>query len=211
MWPLFPCEQRRHGISRFPCKVFPCVPEVFDRAGNKRLSHYRCVRYCLPLRPTTSAPWTLIGFRGSIPSPHVPLSTLRSGPCGPQRMTQGRCGSLHLHRMTLSFTTPHRFSSALSGHSFRTCCMRRVFTDSGEGTEVFMYSGMEVGQYHGVTGSCMTRIVTERELPEEVRSRCQVDPARSARASSLFLPLHKANTRELRFRFHNLRPYRLSR
>jgi hypothetical protein len=31
-------------------------------------------------------------------------------------MTQGQCGSLRLHRMTLSFTTPRRFSSALSGH-----------------------------------------------------------------------------------------------
>ena len=53
-------------------------------------------------------------FHGSIARPHVPLSTLRLGPCGPRRMTRGRCGSLHLHRMTLSFTTPRRFSSALS-------------------------------------------------------------------------------------------------
>ena len=49
-------------------------------------------------------------FRGSIPGPHVPLSTLRRGPRGPLRMTRGRCGSLVLHRMTLSFTTPRRFS-----------------------------------------------------------------------------------------------------
>jgi hypothetical protein len=33
-------------------------------------------------------------FRGSIPSPHVPLSTLRRHPCGRRRMTRGRCGSL---------------------------------------------------------------------------------------------------------------------
>jgi len=40
---------------------------------------------------------------------HVPLSTLRrhSYPC--PRMTRGRRGSLNLHRMTLSFTTPCRF------------------------------------------------------------------------------------------------------
>ena len=31
-----------------------------------------------------------------------------------KRMTRGRCGSLHLHRMELSSTTPHRFSPALS-------------------------------------------------------------------------------------------------
>jgi hypothetical protein len=35
-------------------------------------------------------------FRGSIPSPHVPLSTLRRHPCGRRRMTRGRCGSLLL-------------------------------------------------------------------------------------------------------------------
>src|SRR5208283_653822 len=55
-------------------------------------------------------------FHGSIPGPHVPLSTLRPGLYRPLRMTRGRCGSLCLHRMTLSFTTPRRFSSALSGH-----------------------------------------------------------------------------------------------
>ena len=48
-------------------------------------------------------------FRGSIPSPHVPLSTLRRRPYGRLRMTRGRCGSLILHRMKLSFTTPCRF------------------------------------------------------------------------------------------------------
>ena len=47
-------------------------------------------------------------FRGCIPGLHVPLSTLRGRP----RMTRGRCGSLLLHRMTLSFTTPRRFSPA---------------------------------------------------------------------------------------------------
>src|SRR5690606_24366976 len=48
-------------------------------------------------------------FRGSVPGPHVPLSTLRRRPCEWLRMTRGRCGSLLLHRMTLSFTTPCRF------------------------------------------------------------------------------------------------------
>ena len=51
----------------------------------------------------------VILFRGSIPGPHVPLSTLRRRPCRPLRMTRGRCGSLVLHRMTLAFTTPRRF------------------------------------------------------------------------------------------------------
>ena len=48
-------------------------------------------------------------FRGSILGLRVPLSTLRLRPCGRPRMTQGRCGSLNLQRMTLSFTTPCRF------------------------------------------------------------------------------------------------------
>ena len=48
-------------------------------------------------------------FRGSIPSLHFPLSTLRSRPCGRQRMTRGRCGSLALHRGALSSPTPCRF------------------------------------------------------------------------------------------------------
>ena len=51
-------------------------------------------------------------FRGSIPGPHVPLSTLRRRPRRLLRMTRGRCGSLTLHRMTLSFTTPRRFIPA---------------------------------------------------------------------------------------------------
>ncbi len=61
---------------------------------------------------TTSAPWTLNKFHGSIPGPPVPLSTLRPGLCRPLRMTRGRCGSPGLHRVTLAFTTPRRFSSA---------------------------------------------------------------------------------------------------
>src|SRR5437660_8993585 len=54
-------------------------------------------------------------FRGSIPGPHVPLSTLQPSPHGNRRMTRGRCGSLALQRMTLSFTTLRRFIPALSG------------------------------------------------------------------------------------------------
>jgi hypothetical protein len=48
-------------------------------------------------------------FRGSIPGPHFPLSTLRLQPYDRKRMTRGRCDSLNLHRMKLSFTTFRRF------------------------------------------------------------------------------------------------------
>ena len=51
-------------------------------------------------------------FRGSIPGPHFPLSTLRLRPRGRLRMTRGRCGSLCLHRMELPSTTLCRFLPA---------------------------------------------------------------------------------------------------
>ena len=65
-------------------------------------------------------------FRGSIPGPHVPLSTLRRSPCGKRRMTQGRCGSLILQRMTLSFTTSRRFIPAHREHKELWGSGRRV-------------------------------------------------------------------------------------
>jgi hypothetical protein len=51
-------------------------------------------------------------FRGSIPSLHMPLSTLRRRPCGRSHMTRGQRGLLDLHCVTLSFTTPCRFIPA---------------------------------------------------------------------------------------------------
>jgi hypothetical protein len=45
----------------------------------------------------------------------VPLSTLRRRPCGRFRMTRGRCGSLALHSVTLSFTTPCRCDRRTGG------------------------------------------------------------------------------------------------
>ncbi len=35
------------------------------------------------------------------------------------------------------------------------------------------YSGAEVARYMGVTGSCVTRIVAEQQLPEEVKTKYQ--------------------------------------
>jgi hypothetical protein len=43
----------------------------------------------------------------------------------------------------------------------------------------------------GVTGSCVTRIVDERELSKEVRLSYQIDWARPARMSPLFLKRRK--------------------
>ncbi len=36
------------------------------------------------------------------------------------------------------------------------------------------YSGVEVARFLGVSGSCVTRIVAERELSEEVRLKYQI-------------------------------------
>src|SRR6516164_2163554 len=79
-------------------------------------------RWCLPLSLRRRRPGPCF-FRGSIPSPHVPLSTLRGCPCGQPHMTRGRCGSLSLHRVTLAFTTPRRFIPALSGIYAERFCL----------------------------------------------------------------------------------------
>src|SRR5260370_35572586 len=58
-------------------------------------------------------------FRGSMPWPAFPLSTLLYPPYGWPRMTRGRCGSLLLHRTTLSFASSRRFFPAHDAPSFR--------------------------------------------------------------------------------------------
>lgn len=44
----------------------------------------------------------------------------------------------------------------------------------------FGYSGAEVARYLGVTGSCVTRIVAERQLTEDVRLKYQNGQGRPA-------------------------------
>ena len=100
------------GISRFPCKVFPCMRRVFDRAGFATNSRCRWLRCGLPLTLRASAPRARISFRGSMAGLHVPLSTLHLCPHEQRRITRGRCGSLLLHRVALSSTTPCRFRPA---------------------------------------------------------------------------------------------------
>ena len=93
---------------RFPPREVPaCVHGVSDHAEPGRFSRWRTGRCCLP-KDASRRRSGEERFRGSIPSPHVPLSTLRPCPHGHARMTRGRCGSLDLHRMELSSTTPHR-------------------------------------------------------------------------------------------------------
>jgi hypothetical protein len=73
---LAPSAEARHGISRFPCGKLPYVRRVLDHAGPKYTLLYRCILFCLPIGLTSSTPQDL-SFRGSIPGPHFPLSTLR--------------------------------------------------------------------------------------------------------------------------------------
>ncbi len=118
-----------HG--RAPFRGSPCVPPCNLRwlnAGSPD-SRSRCFRACMgsPTPPSPHTPchidmWSVAFralenrrhsnlnlFRGSIPSLHVPLSTLRYALTGRQRMTRGQCGWLNLHCWTLSFLTPCRF------------------------------------------------------------------------------------------------------
>jgi len=117
-FPMRPPSGGSHGISRFPLKVLTYMLRVSDRAGSKSVSRYRRLQFCLPLSSTTSAPRSGhrlrdgVQFRGSIPGLHAPLSTLHPRPYARRYMTRGQCGSLLLHRMKLSFTTPCRLLPA---------------------------------------------------------------------------------------------------
>src|SRR6516162_5002319 len=44
-----------HGISRFPGEMLSYVHGVYDRAGPRHTSRYRCAWWCLPLLLTASA------------------------------------------------------------------------------------------------------------------------------------------------------------
>jgi hypothetical protein len=96
-------------ISRFPHKQRPCMHRVSDLAGPIRRSRWRGGSCGLPLeggrRPG-------LRFRGSIPSLHAPLPTLRRGRRRPRRTARGRCGSLLLHRSALAPPTPCRLLPA---------------------------------------------------------------------------------------------------
>lgn len=108
------------------------VPKRRSGAGSPGF-RVRCLRACVgsstPRDPHThgdGACWHGLGrlriasasrtwtFRGSMASPHVPLSTLRRHPHECHRMTRGRCDLPSLHRKELSSSTPHRLWPAHS-------------------------------------------------------------------------------------------------
>ena len=100
------------GFSRFPCKVPLCMPGVFDPARSGHASPRRHAPCRLPCVRTTSDLEISLLFRGSIPSLHIPLPTLREHRHRCPRMTRGRGGWLALPRRGLTPLTPCRFSSA---------------------------------------------------------------------------------------------------
>src|SRR5260370_30329311 len=65
-----------------------------------------------------SASRSLGCFAVQCPGPQFPLSTLLYPPYGWPRMTRGRCGSLLLHRTTLSFASSRRFFPAHNAPPF---------------------------------------------------------------------------------------------
>jgi hypothetical protein len=97
------------GTSWSPCIEFPCMHGVYDPAEPKQ-SPAMTILSVLPSVSPDNLGAPVRGFRGSIPSLHVPLSTLHAAPCDASRMTRGQDDSLLLSCMTLSFTTRRRFN-----------------------------------------------------------------------------------------------------
>ena len=100
-----------------------CWNRLRHQIGRKHLRPRRAARVLAMSRPDVLPSDQMNGigtlgwaFRGSIPCPHVPLSTLRRAPRGAPRMTRGRRGALLLRREALSSFPSCRFIPA---HSFR--------------------------------------------------------------------------------------------
>jgi hypothetical protein len=75
-------------VSRFSCMKLPDVSGVFDYAGLAKDSRYRPRHVAFHQIKSVGA--LIASFRSSIPSPPVPLFTLRPAPRGAQRKTRGR-------------------------------------------------------------------------------------------------------------------------
>jgi hypothetical protein len=86
------------------------MPRFYDDAGSAGVSRLR--RAPCGLLQDGGHRHPEVGFRRSMAGLRTPLSTLRLGPREPLRMTQGRCGSLCLHRRGLSPQTSCRSPGA---------------------------------------------------------------------------------------------------
>jgi hypothetical protein len=98
-------------VSRFSRVEVPCISGVLDLAGPVDARDVASTSVAFPMNKQGRHP-DFPPFRGSIPRLHVPLSTLHAQPHDWTRMTQGRCGSLSLHRKALSSSPPRRLIPA---------------------------------------------------------------------------------------------------
>ena len=88
----------------------PDVSGVFDYAGLAR--DLRCRPRHVAFHQIKSVGALIASFRSSIPSPPVPLFTLRRTPRDAERKNSGPSGSLLLSRRTLAFPASCRFIPA---------------------------------------------------------------------------------------------------
>jgi hypothetical protein len=118
MRSVTPSVPDSHGLFRLPLKVLACMLGVLDRARPKASRDCDASSFAFRLvqqrrHPEVASAWALVvQFRGSIPRLLVPLSTLHLRRYRRKYMTRSQCGSLLLHCMKLSFTTPCRLLPA---------------------------------------------------------------------------------------------------
>ena len=113
---------------------------VYDHAGAETFSQVTNDSMLTSGPVTPLAPRRYFSFRGSIPGPHVPLSTLRAHGYPNARMTRGQHGLLLLYCKRLSLSVTHRFTPAhrrskrpvaFSRISKQRRCRDYVLTDAG--------------------------------------------------------------------------------
>ena len=93
------------------------VPGVFDYAGLNGNSRYRPCSCCLPRITKTSASGLHL-FEARLPTPPIPLFTLRSAPHGAPTQNSGPSGSLILTRENFAFSASCRFIPAHCNRDF---------------------------------------------------------------------------------------------
>lgn len=87
--------------------------EVFDRAQSKQPCDNGLSGVAFRHFDSVGAPICYARtYVGSIPGPHLPLSTLQASRCRHTHMTRGQCGSLNLHCAAQATATPCQLAGA---------------------------------------------------------------------------------------------------
>lgn len=119
-------SQGRTGDLPVPVqKISRRAQGLRPRGAYTLLALTKCIVLPSVHHDAVGAPFLCI-FRGSIPGPPFPLSTLRLYPYGHLRMTRGRCGWLCLHR-TLFLIDWLRFNFQLPRTSLRKTGVKKAF------------------------------------------------------------------------------------